>query len=86
MTIIFAELSAEGWAVIIGAVFLGVSQITAMILSHLRAVKLAAKVEGCKEEIKEATVNQYEKVKKSVVDEFKKGKPQIDPKQVHHAS
>lgn len=34
--ILFAELDANGWAVIIAAVCLGVNQITSMILSYFR--------------------------------------------------
>lgn len=40
-----AEITADGWGVIIAAFFLGLTQILAMILSHLRATAVATKVE-----------------------------------------
>lgn len=42
---LFAEIDAGGWAMIIGAVFLGVTQVVKMILDYRREKDKAAKVE-----------------------------------------
>ncbi len=60
----FAELDANGIAVIVAAVFLGIQQIYAMYLASKRAAATAAKVEEVKTTLQDATIVQDERAEK----------------------
>lgn len=66
---IFAEhgLSAEGWAVIIGAVFLGLGQLYTMYLNSRQNRAIVRKVEEKGEEVKELTVDATAKAEEAAV-------------------
>lgn len=47
--LILADIDANGWVLIIGAIFLGISKIIDMILSHRRATLICQKVDNVAE-------------------------------------
>lgn len=50
-------LDANGWAIIIGAIFMGVLQVLQMVLSHLKGVKQAATVKEVVSKVEAVRIN-----------------------------
>lgn len=50
-------LDANGWAIIIGAIFMGVLQVLQMVLSHLKGVKQEATVKEVVSKVEAVRVN-----------------------------
>lgn len=57
MLAVVNALDANGWAIIIGAIFMGVLQVLQMILSHLKGVKQAATVQEVASKVEAVRVN-----------------------------
>lgn len=57
------SLDANGWAIIIGAIFMGVLQVLQMVLSHLKGVKQEAAAADVKNTLAEVTEKHEEKLK-----------------------
>lgn len=61
--LVATSLDANGWAIIIGAIFMGVLQVLQMILSHLKGVQQAATASEVKQTLAAATEKHEENLK-----------------------
>jgi len=50
-------LDANGWAIIIGAIFMGILQVLQMVLSHLKGVQQAAIAKEVASKVEQVRIN-----------------------------